>query len=262
MKKLFLLLMTILIAAVSASAQTRTVQGVVISGEDNEPIVGAPVIVVGTKIGVNTDADGKFTIPNVPSDAKFLQLTYVGMETKTIPITSGEMHIVLQPKYTMLDEVVVTAMGISRSEKSLGYSVVNTDGFASSATRYVLVTDPNEPATGFYTVNNDSYRDYKGTVYFGGYEILIYGDGHGNYSVSDLLGGWYEFRAGYGSSYALTGNVTITADGTVSLVSSFLEGWGDGADEMTEGKFDAATKTIQWDVVYAGMPFHISATQN
>lgn len=128
MKKLFLLLMAILIAAVSASAQTRTVQGVVISGEDNEPIVGAPVIVVGTKIGVNTDADGKFTIPNVPSDAKFLQLTYVGMETKTIPITSGEMHIVLQPKYTMLDEVVVTAMGISRSEKSLGYSATQVSG--------------------------------------------------------------------------------------------------------------------------------------
>lgn len=128
MKKLFLLLMAILIAAVSASAQTRTVQGVVISGEDNEPIVGAPVIVVGTKIGVNTDADGKFTIPNVPSDAKFLQLTYVGMETKTLPITSGEMHIVLQPKYTMLDEVVVTAMGISRSEKSLGYSATQVSG--------------------------------------------------------------------------------------------------------------------------------------
>lgn len=128
MKKLFLLLMAILIAAVSASAQTRTVQGIVISGEDNEPIIGAPVIVVGTKIGVNTDADGKFTIPNVPSDAKFLQLTYVGMETKTIPITSGEMHIVLQPKYTMLDEVVVTAMGISRSEKSLGYSATQVSG--------------------------------------------------------------------------------------------------------------------------------------
>lgn len=120
--------MAILIAAVSASAQTRTVQGIVISGEDNEPIIGAPVIVVGTKIGVNTDADGKFTIPNVPSDAKFLQLTYVGMETKTIPITSGEMHIVLQPKYTMLDEVVVTAMGISRSEKSLGYSATQISG--------------------------------------------------------------------------------------------------------------------------------------
>lgn len=224
-------------------------------------LVGAALIVLSASCSKDTEGMTGITY-------------YPVLELKGNPteiITSG--HSYADPGATatlngedVTDQIKVTTSLDFNDPKpgyyTIGYSVVNTDGFASSATRYVLVTDPNEPATGFYTVNSDSYRDYKGTVYFGGYEILIYGDGHGNYSVSDLLGGWYEFRAGYGSSYALTGDVTITADGTVSLVSSFLEGWGDGADEMTEGKFDAATKTIQWDVVYAGMPFHISATQN
>lgn len=120
--------MTILIAAVSASAQTRTIKGVVISSEDNEPIVGAPVIVVGTKLFVNTDAEGEFVIHNVPMNATTLRLTYVGMETKDVPIGKGDMTIVLQPKNTMLEEVVVTAMGITRSEKSLGYSATQVSG--------------------------------------------------------------------------------------------------------------------------------------
>ena len=51
MKKLFLLLLTIVMAAVGAFAQGRTVTGVVISGDDLEPVVGAPVFVVGTKLG-------------------------------------------------------------------------------------------------------------------------------------------------------------------------------------------------------------------
>lgn len=120
--------MTILIAAVSASAQTRTIKGVVISSEDNEPIVGAPVIVVGTKLFANTDAEGEFVIHNVPMNATTLRLTYVGMETKDVSIGKGDMTIVLQPKNTMLEEVVVTAMGITRSEKSLGYSATQVSG--------------------------------------------------------------------------------------------------------------------------------------
>lgn len=128
MKKLFLLLMTILIAAVSAGAQTRTVKGIVMSGEDDEPIVGAPVIVVGTKLGVNTDVNGLFIINNVPADAKMIRVSYVGMETVDVPITYGDMNIVLRTNKQLLDEVVVTAMGISRSEKSLGYSATQVSG--------------------------------------------------------------------------------------------------------------------------------------
>lgn len=64
MRKLFLLLMTIIGVSLGATAQERTISGIVISGDDNEPIVGATVMVVGTTIGTTTDIDGRFTIQN------------------------------------------------------------------------------------------------------------------------------------------------------------------------------------------------------
>lgn len=79
MKKLFLLLLTIVIAAAGAFAQGRTVNGVVISGDDLEPVVGAPVFVVGTNMSATTDVEGRFTIKNVPETAKYLRVTYVGI---------------------------------------------------------------------------------------------------------------------------------------------------------------------------------------
>ncbi|WP_289870076.1 SusC/RagA family TonB-linked outer membrane protein [uncultured Duncaniella sp.] len=122
MKKLFFLLMTLLALTLSASAQNRTVKGIVISGDDEEPVVGASVTVVGTQLGANTDLDGKFVIANVPQSAKSLRVSYVGMTSQEVPITNGEIRIVLGLNSELLDEVVVTALGISRSEKSLGYS--------------------------------------------------------------------------------------------------------------------------------------------
>ncbi len=70
MRKLFLLLMTIMGVSLGATAQERTISGIVISGDDNEPIVGATVMVVGTTIGTTTDIDGRFTIQNTPQMLK------------------------------------------------------------------------------------------------------------------------------------------------------------------------------------------------
>jgi len=145
---------------------------------------------------------------------------------------------------------------------SVNYTITNADGFASSVSRMVLVTDPDEPATGFYTVATDSFRDYNGTTYFGGYSMLIYGDGNGNYTVSDLLGGWYEFRAGYGPSYAMSGIVNIAADGSMTLTQSLIPGWGYTADDFKDASFDAATKTVKWYVTMQGISWQVNATQN
>lgn len=92
-------------------AQTPgSVTGVVVSAEDNEPIVGASVMVKGTKTGTSTDLDGKFTIKNLPSKAKTLVVSFIGMKTKEVPITSGNMEIALESSSEQLDEVVVTGM--------------------------------------------------------------------------------------------------------------------------------------------------------
>ncbi len=122
MKKLLLLLVMILGMAVGAWSQTQSIHGIVMSGEDNEPIVGASVKVTGTQLATVTDIDGKFLIANVPASAKTLTVSYVGMTGQEVNITKGEIKIVLGLSSEVLDEVVVTALGITRSEKSLGFA--------------------------------------------------------------------------------------------------------------------------------------------
>lgn len=85
MKKL---LTAIFAISITVSAFARTVTGTVVN-ENNEPMIGAPVRVVGnTNLGTTTDIDGNFTFPNVPDDKIFLTVTYVGYEDKTVPVPS------------------------------------------------------------------------------------------------------------------------------------------------------------------------------
>lgn len=130
MKRTIIVLLTYLVASVGwITAQTSQITGVVSSAEDNEPVIGASVLVVGTTIGTVTDVDGKFTIGSVPASAKLLRVSYVGMIPQEVSIKQGVMKIVLKPNAETLDEVVVTAMGMKRSEKTLGYaaSTVKSD---------------------------------------------------------------------------------------------------------------------------------------
>lgn len=140
MRKLFLLFISIIGVALSASAQGRSVSGVVVSGDDNEPIVGATVMVTGTTLGTTTDIDGKFQLSNVPASAKTLRVSYVGMTSQEVPITKGEIRIVLGLSSELLDEVVVTALGISRSEKTLGYAAtqVNSEDIVAAQNTNVM----------------------------------------------------------------------------------------------------------------------------
>ncbi|MCM1138350.1 MAG: SusC/RagA family TonB-linked outer membrane protein [Duncaniella sp.] len=112
MRKSIMMLLILILAGVGlASAQTpRTVSGVVLAADDNEPIVGASVMVKGTKIGIATDVDGNFTITNLPSNAKTLVVNYIGMKPQEVTITSGKMTILLQTDTEQLEEVVVTGM--------------------------------------------------------------------------------------------------------------------------------------------------------
>lgn len=128
MKKLFLLFMAIVGLSLSMAAQGNRVHGIVISSEDNEPVVGATVMVTGTQIGTTTDSEGRFSLNNVPSSAKTLRVSYVGMNPVTVPIAKTEIRIVLHSTSEALEEVVVTALGISRDEKTLGYAATQVDG--------------------------------------------------------------------------------------------------------------------------------------
>jgi TonB-linked SusC/RagA family outer membrane protein len=104
-KRLTMFLACLLLSLGMALAQTK-VTGTVISAEDNEPVIGASVIVQGQKSGTVTDASGHFTI-SVPSGKK-ISISYIGMETQTVVPKNG-MQVILQNS-AELKEVVVTGM--------------------------------------------------------------------------------------------------------------------------------------------------------
>jgi len=127
MKKLTYLLFCLITGIGLVSAQTVQVSGTVISAEDGEPLIGASVIAKGTSSGMMTDADGKFTF-SIPSSVTTLVVRYIGF--KEAEVAAGtNIRVVLDPDTQVLSEVVVTAMGILRPARSIGYgqSVVDPD---------------------------------------------------------------------------------------------------------------------------------------
>ena len=123
-KKLTMFLAALLLTAVSAMAQTQ-VRGTVVSQEDGLPIVGAAVQIVGTSQGTVTNGNGEFQL-TVPSSGATLRISYLGMQT--INVTAARtMRIEMLSDNKILNEVVVTALGISREQKTLGYSAQTID---------------------------------------------------------------------------------------------------------------------------------------
>lgn len=101
-------------------AQTSKVTGKVVD-ENGEPVIGASIIVKGTTVGTVTDFDGNFEL-EVPNDGKHLVISYIGMKTQEIGVTPN-VSVRLMSDTQNLDEVVVTAMGITKEKKALGYAV-------------------------------------------------------------------------------------------------------------------------------------------
>lgn len=106
-----------------------TVTGTV-KDSSGEPIIGAAVIIAGTSTGVMTDIDGNYSIQiPPPANEKSLEFNLLGYETRTVAIGDrAQIDIVLSEAATVLDDVVVTALGIKREEKALSYNVQKVDG--------------------------------------------------------------------------------------------------------------------------------------
>ncbi len=85
------------------------VTGTVISAEDGEPVIGAAIVVKGTKTGTVTDIDGNFSL-KVPEKTKTLEISYLGMRTQEVAV-KPKLSITLEPEQQMIEEVVVTGMG-------------------------------------------------------------------------------------------------------------------------------------------------------
>ncbi len=130
MKKLFLLIvLSVIVSGLTLMAQTRVITGTVTSAVEGEgPIPGVTVMVKGTTVGALTDVNGKYSI-TVPSDATTLVFSYIGMKSREVEI-GGRSVIdgVLESDLIGLNEVVVTALGIAKEKKALGYSVQDVSG--------------------------------------------------------------------------------------------------------------------------------------
>jgi TonB-linked SusC/RagA family outer membrane protein len=106
-------------------AQKRQISGTVTGADDGETLPGVSVVVKGATIGTVTDSDGKYSL-EVPADAKVLQFTFVGMKMKEMPIgASNTIDVSMEVDALKVEEVVVTALGISRQQKSLGYAATS-----------------------------------------------------------------------------------------------------------------------------------------
>ena len=138
MKRIVLLLVAAITMSLSLSAQNRTVRGIVFGVYNGtDPLVGATVMGVGTNIGVTTDINGVFDI-TLPESVKKILVSYVGMKPQEFDITPDKEMVVTLQSDTSLDEVVVTAFGMKRDRKGLGYAVqdlkaedLNTSGTTS-----------------------------------------------------------------------------------------------------------------------------------
>ncbi|HNR06243.1 MAG TPA: SusC/RagA family TonB-linked outer membrane protein [Saprospiraceae bacterium] len=105
----------------------RTITGKVTNGEDSEPLVGVTILILGTTQGTVTDFDGNYSLDNVPDNAS-LRFTYTGFQEQVIVVgNQSSINVTMQPGVA-LSEVVVTALGVSREKKALGYSVSEVGG--------------------------------------------------------------------------------------------------------------------------------------
>lgn len=134
MKKLLLLaVLSVFVSEYILLAQTNVITGTVTSSVEGEgAIPGVAVSAKGTTIGTLTDINGKYSL-SVPKEVTSLVFSYIGMKKQEIEIGGRNViDVVLEPDITGLDEVVVTALGISREKKSLGYATQQIGGDAVS----------------------------------------------------------------------------------------------------------------------------------
>ena len=116
-RKLTMLLACLTLGIGLAQAQMK-VNGTVLSQEDNEPLIGASVQVVGTNVGAITDLDGRFSL-TCPSDKATLRISYIGMESLEVAARPN-MRILLTQDTETLDEVIIVGYGVQRREAKTG----------------------------------------------------------------------------------------------------------------------------------------------
>jgi hypothetical protein len=128
MRKLTLLLAAIGFFSLQGVFAQTSVTGTVTDADNGGTLPGVTVQVQGTSIGTVTDMDGKYSL-QVPEDATALIFSFVGMETQEVAFTGQTViNVDMKTGAQALEEVVVTALGITKEKKALGYAVSEVGG--------------------------------------------------------------------------------------------------------------------------------------
>jgi TonB-linked SusC/RagA family outer membrane protein len=164
----------------------ETIRGKVLD-ENGNPIVGATILLKGTKIGATTDANGAFSInANIGTT---LVISFMGYNAREITIDSyRDYSVSLTPALTELTDVVVTALGIKRSEKSLGYAVQKVAGKDLQTVKGVDVATSLTGRVSGLVIKNSTEFNARPTIELRGESALLVIDGvpYGNLSLRDI----------------------------------------------------------------------------
>ncbi len=164
MRKLLLLMGMVMLWSIAVFAQSRTVKGVVRDGQGN-PVPYASVIVKGTSVGVTADDKGIYTIDAKPGDV--LVVSSTGFREIELAVgRSGDVNATMSPT-TDLSEVVVTALGVSKQPRSLGYSVAKLKNEELTVAKPVNVQNGltgKVSGLNIATVNNGVFADTRITL--------------------------------------------------------------------------------------------------
>ncbi|RGN81590.1 TonB-dependent receptor [Bacteroides sp. 4_1_36] len=129
--------------------------------------MGASVLVKGTQIGAITGVDGDFTLPNVPSSAKTLVISYIGMKTQEVSIRAN-MKVSMKPDTEVLDEVVVTGYGVQRKASFTGAAAVVGKDVLAKKTDANFVKALEGAVPGIQMNNSTSMPGIWGSIYVRG----------------------------------------------------------------------------------------------
>jgi len=135
MKKMIgLFVLLIFMGSQVVTAQNKQISGAITSAEDGLGMPGVSVVLKGTTIGASTDIDGRYSLEAKSTD--ILLISFVGMVTQEIKVGDKTViNVVLETSSIGMDEVIVTALGVTREKKSLGYAVTEVSGESMSETK-------------------------------------------------------------------------------------------------------------------------------
>lgn len=266
----------------SSDIRNVTVSGKVVD-KNSQPIIGANVFVKGTSIGVVSDVDGNFSLV-VPDEQSILVISYIGYDNQEVQIgTRRRFAITLNESNQQLEELVVTALGMKRSEKALGYATQKIGGEQFEKVKGVNVATSLTGRISGLTVFNSTEFNESPTLSLRGETPLLVLDGvptnltlgdinSDDIETIDVLKGatasaLYGSRGGSGAIMITTKkggkegfSITVNSSnmfnaGTLALPEvqhSYSSGYGgkyNTDDEVWGDKLDIGRVYTQWDPI-------------